>query len=94
MSNLLQSSLQKTKTFIASVRYVLRAPDGDVSDVKNVKVSPYALTLWGLIYGVLISLCFALSWKIFGEIYFSEYSRLRLIPIVVVLLIGSIVCFR
>jgi hypothetical protein len=97
MSNLLKSSLQNAKMFAASVRYVIRAPNGDVSDaseVKNVKVSPYALMVWGLVYGVLISLCFAVSWKIFGEIYFSEYSRLRLIPIVVVLLIGSIVCFR
>jgi hypothetical protein len=89
MKSRLRNALAK---FAASVRYAVRPAGVAESAVKN--VSPFALILWGLLYGVVLSLCFAASWKLFGEIYFSEYSRLRLIPIAVILILGGIFGFR
>jgi len=56
--------------------------------------SPTAVTGWGLVVGLIFCLVFAGSWKHFGDIYFSEYSRLRLVPSVMVILAGSILGFK
>jgi len=46
------------------------------------KISPYWLLVAGLLQGLLLCAVFSVSWKYFGDIYFSQYSRLRLIPAV------------
>ena len=69
------------------------SPSG-VSEEKQSKLSLWYLTIWGVVYGIGLSIVFAAGWKIFGELYFSEYNRLRLIPIVLVLVMSAIFGFR
>ncbi len=57
-------------------------------------VEPGMVTVWGLVLGLLFCGVFAWSWKFFGDIYFSEYSRLRVVPIAMVILAGSILDFK
>lgn len=55
---------------------------------------PTAVCLWGLVVGLALAGVFAITWKCFGDIYFTESTRLRLVPCVMVLLTCSIVNFR
>jgi len=52
--------------------------------------SPYMLLAVGFIEGLLLCAVFSLSWKYFGDIYFSQYSRLRLVPVVMTITCLSI----
>ncbi len=79
------------RSLFSSIRFAL---DVSEDETRIERVRPIGITLWGIIYGVILSLCFAGSWKLFGEIYFSEYSRLRLIPIAIILLLNGILGFR
>ncbi len=56
--------------------------------------SSFMMILWGVLYGLILSVVFAISWKCFGDIYFSERSRLRLIPSIFILFIGCLVNFN
>jgi len=58
------------------------------------KFTPSMLMVWGLIYGLILSAIFAVSWKYFGDIYFSERSRLRLMPSAMVLLASCLLNFK
>jgi len=51
---------------------------------------PTAISVWGLVVGLILSGVFALSWKYFGDIYFTEDTRLRLVPSAMVLVAISI----
>jgi hypothetical protein len=55
---------------------------------------PGMVTLWGLFFGLILCGVFAWSWKFFGDLYFSEYSRLRVVPIALVVLTASILNFK
>jgi cobalamin synthase len=78
--------------FRAAVSYWI-SPAG-IGEERQSQLSPRFFTLWGVVYGIILSIVFAAGWKIFGELYFSEYNRLRLIPIVLVLLANAIFGFR
>jgi hypothetical protein len=80
------------KSLISSARYTIDVSGGNEANMDSLR--PVGIVLWGIAYGVILSLCFAGSWKLFGEIYFSEYSRLRLIPISIILLLSGIFGFR
>ncbi len=56
--------------------------------------SSFMMILWGLIYGIILSGAFAISWKCFGDIYFSERSRLRLMPCISVLFVSCLLNFN
>ncbi len=58
------------------------------------KFTPLMILLWGLVYGLILSAVFAISWKYFGDIYFSERSRLRLMPSAMVLLASCLLNFK
>lgn len=51
------------------------------------RVYPGLLLLTGLITGLVACGVFAITWRMFGDIYFSESSRLRLIPSIAVLIL-------
>jgi len=76
----------------AAVRYCigLQRPEYDAP----IRPSPTAVAVWGLLVGLIVSGAFAVSWKYFGDIYFSESTRLRLVPSVMVILAGSILNFK
>jgi len=79
-------------SFAATIGYCVRP--GGVGEPDIAKVSPRMVTVWGLVYGLLLCGVFAWSWRFFGDIYFSEYSRLRLVPIALVVLFNAIVGFK
>ncbi len=66
----------------------------DKSKAQQKIFSNFMIILWGLIYGLILSAIFAISWKCFGDIYFSERSRLRLIPSVSILLVSCLLNFN
>jgi len=78
---------------VNSSRYCvsLRTRETDAVDRPAV---PAAVTAWGLVSGLIFCAVFAGSWKYFGDIYFSEYSRLRLVPSAMVLLTSSVLGFN
>jgi cobalamin synthase len=47
-----------------------------------------------LTVGLILSGIFAVSWKYFGDIYFTESTRLRLVPSAMVLLVSSVLGFK
>jgi len=55
---------------------------------------PTMVTAWGAVVGFVLCAVFAASWKYFGDIYFTEYTRLRVVPSVMVLLTLTIVNFK
>lgn len=81
-----------TTGFLLTVRYWV-SPRG-IDENAMVRIRPWMVTAWGLGYGLLFCGVFAASWKAFGDIYFSESSRLRLVPITMVVLVGGILGFR
>ena len=55
---------------------------------------PTMVTAWGAVVGFTLCAVFAASWKYFGDIYFTEYTRLRVVPSAMVLLTLTIVNFK
>lgn len=47
------------------------------------------ILITGLFYGIILAFIYAISWKCFGDIYFTEKSRLRLLPSAAVILIST-----
>ncbi|MFA5865923.1 MAG: hypothetical protein WC975_14720 [Phycisphaerae bacterium] len=79
-------------SFWLGVRYCV-FPVG-MRDTGMARVSPWMITGWGLLYGLVLCVVFGASWKLFGDIYFSEYSRLRIVPMAMVILVGSATGFK
>ncbi len=48
----------------------------------------------GLIYGLIFSGVYAITWKCFGDVYFTERTRLRLIPAMGVIIVASILNYN
>jgi hypothetical protein len=78
--------------FFRTARYCILP--GGVDDECRGRFSPWMVTVWGLVCGLIFCGVFAGSWKVFGDIYFSESSRLRLVPIAMVVLAGTLLGFR
>ena len=80
------------KSFIGAIGYCL-LPGGVAQEVVE-RISPWMILVWGLVYGLILCGVFAASWKFFGDIYFTEYARLRIVPMAMVILVGSIMGFK
>ncbi len=63
---------------------------------RRAEESPVPITLLVCGLGVGLTLCavFAASWKYYGDIYFTEWTRLRLVPSVMVVLVLTVLNFK
>lgn len=77
----------------ASARYCL-CLSNPVAQEHQRPVVPSSIIVWGVVVGFILCAVFAGSWKQFGDIYFSEYRRLRLVPSAMVLLVAGVLGFK
>jgi hypothetical protein len=74
-----------------ALNYTIRRNPNVYDETEKNKIpKPFWVILTGLVYGLLLCGILAGSWKVFGDIYFSEYSKIRLVPFILVLIAG---CF-
>lgn len=77
---------------LSAIRYCVSMTERD--DEADVTPHGLAFTVWALVVGLLLCGAFAGSWKLFGDIYFAEWTRLRIIPPMVMVLVLCVLEFK
>ncbi len=80
------------KSIITNIKYCFSSKQ--IDDENAQAISPFKIILAGLLYGLILSAVYAITWKIFGDIYFTDRSRLRIIPSAMIILIMCILGYR
>lgn len=80
------------KSLFTNIRYCCSSKTIDETEAQA--ISPFKIIITGLLYGFLLSAVYAITWKIFGDIYFTDRSRLRLIPSVMIIVTMCIFGYR